>query len=72
MMEEKVRQDSIYTHNSNCCIYYMLGDLCSQCKDGHGISLDLRKCVNDNTCGAPGVIIFVLTCKLLLELMYTC
>lgn len=41
---------------------YYIGDLCSQCKNGYGISLDLRRCV-DSTCGAPGVIIFVLTCQ---------
>lgn len=41
----------------------MIGDLCSQCDDNHSISLDLRRCVGRDTCGAPGVIIFVITCK---------
>lgn len=48
------------------CICNILGDLCSQCKGGYGISLDLRRCVKDDTCGAVGVTIFVLTCKILL------
>ena len=48
-----------------------LGDLCSQCREDYGVSLDIRKCVKDYTCGAVGVIIFVFTCKLALWMMYT-
>ena len=41
----------------------MIGDFCGQCKKDYGISLDLRKCVKDRTCGAIGVTIFLLTCE---------
>lgn len=44
-------------------LLYTSGDLCSQCEDDYGITLDLRRCVDDSTCGALGVTIFVLTCK---------
>ncbi|XP_065897690.1 uncharacterized protein [Dysidea avara] len=37
------------------------GDLCSQCKDNYGVTLDLRKCGVDS-CGAVGITIFSLTC----------
>lgn len=47
-------------------LFITLGDLCSQCKEGYGVSLDIRRCVKDNTCGAVGVIIFVFTCELVL------
>ena len=47
----------------NACFIATTGDLCSQCDDDHGISLDLRGCVEKDTCGAPGVIIFVITCE---------
>lgn len=66
--EEKVGKINMYMLYCDC-IYLLciLGDLCSQCKDDYGISLDLRRCVNDETCGAVGVMIFVLTCKILLS-----
>ena len=60
MKEEEVRKNS----NRLLLTAYCIGDLCSQCKNGYGISLDLRRCVKkEDTCGAPGVIIFILTCK---------
>ncbi|XP_065897695.1 uncharacterized protein [Dysidea avara] len=37
------------------------GDLCSRCKQGYGVTLDLRYC-DDNLCGVAGVIIFSLAC----------
>ena len=53
-------------------LFITLGDLCSQCKKGYGISLDIRRCVEDDTCGAVGVTIFIFTCELVLWVMYTC
>ena len=62
-----------YTH---MCIfvsmntYIIQGKLCGECKDGYGVTFDLRFCRH---CGAGGIVLFVFICELTPQTyMYVC
>ena len=67
LMINAVKEDKVRKNMSLIVIVWLFvtpGDLCSQCrtKEGYAISLDIQRCVKDDTCGVVGVMIFIIIC----------